>query len=79
MKDNRSLADPGRRDFLTTGVRWTVAGVLLGGTIWCVRHGDDGSCQKVSPCSACPVLQEGCELPKAEAWRHTRQEGSVDA
>ncbi len=80
MTDDRSRIDPRRREFLTAGARWAAAGVLVGGTIWGVRRGADANCQKVSPCGACPVLEEGCGLPKAADWRRrTTQEGAVDA
>lgn len=79
MSESGSISGGGRREFLTTGVRWVVAGALVGGTVWCVHPGSKGRCRTPSPCGGCPVLEDGCGLPKAEAWRRARHEGSEDA
>ena len=69
MRDADTSSGAGRRAFLAGGVRWAAAGLLVAGTAWATRKNGSASCQKAAPCAACPVFLEGCDLPKAGAWR----------
>lgn len=79
MPENQPSTDLGRRDFLRTGMRWAVAGSLVGGMILVNRKGANGACRQASPCGACPVLLDGCGLPKAVEWRQATPDRKEDA